>query len=543
MDIEAIRKELRSKRIEEIPLRVTYYARVSTDSEEQLVSSVHQVQYFPEKIKSHKNWTYVEGYVDEGVTGTSTRHRAGFNRMIEDAKAGKFDLILTKEISRFARNTIDGISYSRDLLRRGVAIIFENDGINTLDGDGELRLTIMLGVAQDESRKISSRVKFGHKQSIKHGHVLGTDNMYGYIKKDAKLTIDPTTAPMVQRIFEMYASERYSLNGISKELYADGWKSRTGTPISTRTLHNIIMNPKYKGYFAGGKVEVVDMFTKQQHFLPQEEWVMFKDENGNVPAIVSEQLWEEANAVMAKRSKQNKARQGAMNMHNTFTSKIKCEDCGETFYKKENRLKDGRKVARWTCSGKINKKICSNLDVYEDELTEIIADLINTVNVDAEYAAQLYAGLLESAREGSDTDKRRAELMSELEKLAQQKERMIKLNLAGSIDDEALLDVIKSNKKLEKELLEELNSLPSKENMLGDVGETVETLRSLVTKAKTDLREGFIDRRFVEKYIDHIGVRKLDDKRVEINVYLANLDVRSTVLQHVVRNSDIFLTM
>ena len=136
--------------------------------------------------------------------------------MIEDAKAGRFDLIITKEISRFARNTVDSISYTRDLLRNGVAVIFENAGINTIEEDSEFRLTIMAGVAQDELRKLSSRVRFGHKQSIRQGHVLGTDNMYGYHKSGAKLTVDERTAPLVRKIFELYASGNHSLREVAR---------------------------------------------------------------------------------------------------------------------------------------------------------------------------------------------------------------------------------------------------------------------------------------------------------------------------------------
>ena len=534
MNIDAVRKELRYKRLEEIPLRVTYYARVSTDSEEQLTSSMHQTQYFPEKIKSNPNWVYVDGYVDEGVTGTSTRHRTGFNRMIKDAMAGKFDMIYTKEISRFARNTIDGIVYTRDLLRNGVAIVFENDGINTLDDDSEFRLTIMLGVAQDESRKISRRVKFGHKQSIKQGHVLGTDNMYGYIKKDAKLMIDSETAPIVRRIYEMYASGGYSLNGISKELYAEGFMSRNGTPLATRTLTNMISNPKYKGVYVGGKVEVVDMFTKQQRFISPDEWVVYENCE-NVPAIVSEELWDEANKRLKKRSAEVKRRQGPQNMHNLFTGKIVCEDCGGTFYKKENKLKDGRKVARWTCSGKINKHICKSLDVYEDELVAIIVDLIEHTEFDTERAIETYRQMLQKAHDGSDREKRREEIQAELEKVAQQRERMIKLNLAGVLADDDLMKILQTNKSVEDDLKLELQSLEPADVEF-DIDETISILKKIVEDARLDLKTGCVNRAFVERYIDQISVCKIDDSKVKITVYLANGDVKNDVIDRKVHD-------
>ena len=173
MDILNIRTLLRTKSIYDIPLRVTFYARVSSDTDEQINSLDNQISYYEEFIQKNEKWTYVPGYVDEGLSGISTKKRKHFNEMIADAKEGMFDLIITKEISRFARNTLDSLQYTRELLNMGVGVFFQNDNINTLDEDAELRLTIMSSIAQDELRKLSSRVKFGHQQAIKSSVVLG----------------------------------------------------------------------------------------------------------------------------------------------------------------------------------------------------------------------------------------------------------------------------------------------------------------------------------------------------------------------------------
>ena len=218
MDIYSTRERIRKENInfKNLPLRVTFYARVSTDFNVQLNSLDNQVTYYTDYIKSNPNWKYVDGYIDEGLSGVSTAKREHFNEMIEDGKDGLFDLIITKEVSRFARNTLDSIRFTRELLSAGVAVYFQNDNINTLDEDSELRLTIMSSMAQDESRKISSRVRFGHQQAIKKGTVLGTDNMYGYIKKDGKLTIDESEAWFVRELFEMYATGRFSMKQLEK---------------------------------------------------------------------------------------------------------------------------------------------------------------------------------------------------------------------------------------------------------------------------------------------------------------------------------------
>ena len=299
MDIHTIRMELRTKSIYDLPLRVTYYARVSSESDEQLNSLGNQVSYYEDLIRRNLPWTFVPGYIDEGLSGISTKKRENFNRMIEDAAEGQFDLVITKEISRFARNTLDSIRYTRQLLSCGVGVFFQNDNINTFDEDAELRLSIMSSIAQDELRKLSSRVRFGHQQAIKNNVVLGNSRIFGYRKDSRRLVIDENEAPMVRELFELYATDHYSMKQIENLFWEKGYRNHNGRKIAHTTMSGMISNPKYKGYYVGNKVRIVDMFTKKQKFLPPEEWVMFKDESGEiVPAIVSEELWDAANAVL-----------------------------------------------------------------------------------------------------------------------------------------------------------------------------------------------------------------------------------------------------
>ena len=205
MNLFAVRNSLTSgKSIYDLNLRVTFYARVSTDREEQLNSLENQVMYFEKFIKEQTNWIFVDGYVDEGISGTSVKKRENFLKMIDDAKKGMFDLILTKEISRFSRNTVDSIQYTQELLSYGVGINFLNDNINTFDPDSELRLTIMSSIAQEEIRKLSERVRFGYKRSIEKGVVPGNDNFYGYKKNKGKLEIVEEEAELIRLIFYEY---------------------------------------------------------------------------------------------------------------------------------------------------------------------------------------------------------------------------------------------------------------------------------------------------------------------------------------------------
>ena len=404
MDILNIRAALRTKTIYDLPLRVTYYARVSSDSDEQLNSLDNQIAYYENLIKQNKSWTFVPGYVDEGLSGISTKKRKHFNEMIENAKEGMFDLILTKEISRFARNTLDSLQYTRELLNLGVGVYFQNDNINTLDEDAELRLTIMSSIAQDELRKLSSRVKFGHQQAIKSNVVLGNGRIFGYKKDDKRLVIDESQAPMVRDLFRLYATGEYSMKQLETLFYEQGYRNYNGNKIAHTTMSGIISNPKYKGYYVGNKVRIVDMFTKKQKFLPPEEWVMFKDETGEiVPALVSEELWDKANEILRRRSEDVKNRQGICNHANLLTGKLFCSHCGAPYYRRESKSKDGTVNSKWVCSNKINNgaDACPSFPIYENEIKPILFEVFSETRVDVEAMIESYSEMFESI-EGDD---------------------------------------------------------------------------------------------------------------------------------------------
>ena len=255
MDIYTIRKEMleNNKRLTDLNLRVAYYARVSTEKDAQMHSLSAQKYHFEQRIAETPNWTLVEGYVDEGISATSVKNRENFLRMIRDAKMHRFDLIITKEISRFARNTVDSLSYTQDLLRHGVGVYFENDNLNTLEPDSELRLTIMSGMAQDESRKISDRVSWGFQKSIARGVVLGNNCIWGYRKENSGLAIVEEEADMVRKIFDLYANEDMGIRAIAKLLTELGYRNTSGNPLTFSTVKGILVNPKYKGFYCGNK--------------------------------------------------------------------------------------------------------------------------------------------------------------------------------------------------------------------------------------------------------------------------------------------------
>lgn len=187
------------------PRRVVFYGRVSTEHEEQLSALGNQMEWYTDLALRNPNWTVVAQYIDEGITGTQMKKRPSFMRMIEHAKEHRFDLIVTRELSRFARNTVDALNATRELKQYGVEVYFVNDGIWTMDGDGEVRLTIMASIAQDESRKTSERVKAGQKMSREKGVLYGSGNIIGYDRVDGTYVINEEQAATVRRIFNLYA--------------------------------------------------------------------------------------------------------------------------------------------------------------------------------------------------------------------------------------------------------------------------------------------------------------------------------------------------
>ena len=521
MDIHDTRRQLRTKSIYDLPLRVTFYARVSSERDEQLNSLGNQVQYYSDLIKKNASWTYVEGYIDEGLSGATTKKRENFNRMVEDGKSGLFDLILTKEITRFARNTLDSIRYTRELLNVGVAVLFQNDGINTLDEDSELRLTIMSGIAQDELRKLSSRVKFGHQQSIQNGVVLGNSRIFGYSKDKGRLVIDETEAAMVRELFTLYATGSYSMKQIEGIFWEKGYRNHNGKRIAHTTMSGMIANPKYKGYYVGNKVKVIDLFTKKQKFLPPEEWVMFKDETGEiVPAIVSEELWEQANAVLQRRSEDVKHRQGICNHQNLLTGKLYCTHCGAPYYRRDSVDKTGHKNSKWVCSGKIKggAESCPSFAIYESEIKPILFEAFRNTEPAAEALIEQYVEMYKSLNRDGGTEARMEQLRQKLDLTQKKKLKLLEYNAAGSLSD---ADFLFMNKQCGREIEDcqaELEELEGQLDSAEEFRKKIDTIRSVLEEAERDTAGGVIGRDFVEKYIDKIFVTPLGENRARLDI-------------------------
>ena len=438
------------KTIFELPLKVAYYARVSTEKEEQINSLENQVAFFEDYIRKNSNWTFIKGYIDEGISGTTSLKRENFMKMIEDGKNKKFDLIVAKEVSRFSRDTIDSLLYTRKLLEYDVCVYFLSDNIVTASNDGELRLTIMSSMAQDEVRKISERTKFGFKRALEKGTVLGTDNIWGYKKEKGKLVIDKEEAPLIKNIFETYANDsKIGLKKLSMELKKQGYYNRNGNPIHQNTLKRIIQNPKYKGYYTGGLSTVVDYRSKKRNFNNPTEWKVYKDYE-KVPPIVTEELWEKANQKLLSRSKSASLYQKHQTQY-VLSGKLYCEKhkCG--FVRKIRHYKNKEDVVYWYCSDFHNtgRKNCTPACFKEQDLYNILLSVFKDYEIYKEEICKELIAFYTEVTKNEENIEHEIKLQNALEILQRKKEKLLDLALDGFLSKEELS---KKNMSIEKQI-------------------------------------------------------------------------------------------
>ena len=362
-------------------------------------------------------------------------------RMIEDGSNKKFDLLITKEVSRFSRDTIDSLLYTRKLLEYDVCVYFLSDNIITASSDGELRLTIMSSMAQDEVRKISERTKFGFKRALEKGTVLGTNNIWGYKKNKGKLMIDEEEAPCIRKAFDIYANDsKVGLKKLSILLKEQGFCNHNGNPIHPNTLKRIIQNPKYKGYYTGGLSTVVDYRSKKRNFNDQAEWKVYKDYE-KVPPIVSEELWEKANQKLLARSKKAAMYRKHQTLY-ALSGKLYCDKhkCG--FVRKIRHYKSKDNVIYWYCADfhKSGKKNCIPACFKEEDLYDILLSIFKSYEIYKEEICEELLSFYKELSKEEENIEEEAKLQNELEVLARKKDKLLDLALDGLLSKEDLSD-------------------------------------------------------------------------------------------------------
>ena len=521
MNILKIRNEMRNgKTIFDLPLRVTFYARVSTDKDEQLNSLENQVQYYTQFIQEKRNWTYIQGYVDEGISGTSTKKRDSFNRMITDAKAGRFDFIITKEISRFSRSTLDSIKYTQELLEHDVGVLFQNDNINTLDSDSEFRLVVMAGVAQDEVRKLSERLKFGFRQAIKNGHVLGNDKLWGYDKKNCVLTINEEEAQVIRRIFDLYANQQMGVRRISQTLYDEGFTSRQGNTFNVLTIRHILCNPKYKGWYCANKSQTVDYRSKRKIFLDESEWVTYPDPS--IPAIVSEELWDRANALYKRRSQQMMSHQSAAEFHNRYpySGKIICEEHGVSFHRQVIKSSKGQ-TETWQCREYRNRGRagCSAPQLRTAELDQIMAHIFTQLIQNKQAIIDALIKVIQSVPDEHDYVQDAQHIQEDIAAIQAKKDRLLEMSIEGIIS-------MAEFKQRNDGFNEQIEMLESRLTILQTEAEkgrkTTEQLDAIRADLEQELSfQNGINSALVTTILDHIVVKKGSTKEeIHLDIHL-----------------------
>ena len=542
MDLYTVRKQLNmGMPLTSIKLRVTDYARVSTDHLEQKKSLQNQVEHFEQYIKENPNWTYVGGYVDDGITGTSDVKRDNFMKMIEDARSGKFDLIVTKEISRFSRNTLDSIKYTRELLSYGVAVLFVNDNINTVMPDSELRLTIMASMAQDEIRRLSERVKFGMNRAIERGEILGNDLLYGY-KKDKDigvLNIIEEEAKVVRRIYELYAVDELSLSKIVKTLNSEELKTCQGKKWVISTISRMIENPKYKGYYCARKSEIVDYMTKKIKYFEKDDWIIYEDKT-RIPPIIDEELWDRANTRLLKRKKTFSERKEDKSIYKNrylYSAKIFCGQHNAVFHRREFRK--NKKDITWVCSLylKNGKTTCDSPNIRESELDAIFRDLISKLQIDLNEVIDILMNYYKHLEIDTGIDEEILSRERGINNLYDKKDKLLELSLQGSLSNTEFYERNNSFNEKIKALENELDSLKNyKEKLKGTTDKTKELAENIKQKVKSKPTINKI----ISSLLERIVVSKICNNKnnIELNIYLSyKEDDEKKKLQPILRSS------
>ena len=346
--------------------RVAGYARVSTDMEEQAGSYATQVAYYTNYIQDHEGWELAGIYTDEGISGTSTAKRGGFQTMIKDALGGGIDLIVTKSVSRFARNTVDSLTTVRNLKDAGVEVFFEKENTWTFDSKGELLITIMSSLAQEESRSISENVTWGHRRAFAAGRVMVPyPSLLGYKKgEDGNLAVDENQAKVVRRIYADYLSGHAPAK-IARELTAEGIPTPRGkTKWTTTTIRSILTNEKYKGDALLQKAFTVYFLTKKTKINEGEVPQYYV--TGNHQAIIDPAVWEEVQAEIARR------KHPSVRTDHPFAARIRCAQCGGWYGRKtwHSTSRNARHI--WRCNNKYegNKTGCTTPHIYEAQIEE-----------------------------------------------------------------------------------------------------------------------------------------------------------------------------
>ena len=514
--------------------QIVYYGRVSTEHEAQLEALEKQMQWYEDQTRYHPNWTVVGRYIDEGITGTLAKKRPAFMRMIEDAKQRKFDLIVTREVCRFARNTVDTLVLTRELKNYGVEVYFVSDNIWTLDGDGELRLTIMATLAQEESRKISERVRAGQAVSRENGVLYGNGNIIGYDRVDGTYVINPEQAATIRTVFELY-SQGFGQKEIVNELTRRGCKDGNGNvKWSCVKISRILRNATYMGYVCYNKSKVNNFLEKKRiKNLDEDTFVLKK---GDFEPIVSEALWRRCECIRKSRIQKyqmpsgEERRRGTRIPQHLWVKKLRCR-CGSGYNRFKWRvLQDGTPIYGYQCNYRTQspaksfveknhltgQKSCDAISICEWKLDLMAKRIFEQLWGDQREAVLKACQMVEScmAAVAMQSDAGNAELQRKANKLEQRILNLGQMRADGELTKEQF-------HKLYSQATKELEALQSK--MGGQSNEPESASRFDLDKIKkglsqmVDISTPRISEALIEEFVEVITPVKNHHYRWKLN--------------------------
>lgn len=510
------------RKIVDVRKRVAAYCRVSTDHEDQANSFESQQRYFRQYIERNPDWKLYEIFADEGISGTNTKKRSEFKRMIACAKEGDFDLIITKEISRFARNTLDSIYYTRDLKKHGVGVIFMNDNINTLDGDAELRLAIMSSIAQEESRKTSERVKWGQKRQMEQGVVFGR-SMLGYDVKDGKMTINEDGAKIVRLIFHKFANENKGTHVIARELREAGITPMRVKEWSNTVILRVIRNEKYCGDLVQKKTFTPDFLSHEKKYnRGEEEFVIIKDHH---EPIVSRELFEKANRILDEKSLTQEGKAKHSNRY-PFSGKIKCGCCGSSYVARYKNRNNGTHYKAWRCyksatqgsphTDKAGNPLgCSNPSIRNEDAVHIMYLVTRSLQLEEKKITANLLSVIQSVLSVNINYSHIEKLKEQIQSVEDKRTQLIDLCISGAITKQ---EFITKREVCDKEISELQDTISGidQQHLLADQQESV---MKEITAAIHEIVSGVeYEDAFYSQILDKMVVQSKDTVDVYLNL-------------------------
>lgn len=514
----------KKKKIEKRKLQVCAYCRVSTEQEEQELSYEAQIRYYTDKINSHKDWKLVKIYADDGISGTSLKRRDEFKEMIEACKKGKIDLILTKSISRFARNTLDCLQYVRLLKSLGVSIIFEKEGINTSEVATEMLITIFGSFAQAESESISLNVTWGVRQSFKQGKIrFNYNNFLGYRQgADKKPEIVPEEAVIVKKIFYRYLDGE-SIRGLKKYLECKGYLSPGGNKEwSVSTIRSILKNEKYMGDCLLQKSYTVDFLNKTRKKNNGEvaKYYVTDSHEGIIPKNIFYKVQEEIMRRSAKTSNKPKNKiinKGRYSSKYALTDLLFCGECG-TKYRRTTWARKGTKKVVWRCINRLEhgKKYCKNSPTIQEEVLQkaIINGINRIIENKKEIRDNLEKGLKTAILSECKEDDSVEVITARIETLNTEMRRLlanISSNNYKEEDDIKFRDISQEIKSLQDKLKEK----ECKEKDNNENAERINDLLKMLGNEKLEIEE--YAEEIIKKIVEKIKI--IDEATIKIEFY------------------------